>query len=62
VIYITERAVFELAAEGLRLIEVAPGVDLVRDVLERMPFEVALHPSLRERAEQASHAAASSEG
>ncbi|MDR5835604.1 CoA-transferase [Caballeronia sp. LZ034LL] len=49
VIYVTERAVFELTAQGLQLIEVAPGVDLVRDVLERMPFEVALHPSLRER-------------
>jgi acyl CoA:acetate/3-ketoacid CoA transferase len=47
VLYVTERAVFELAPEGLRLIEIAPGVDLVRDVLERMPFEVSLHPSLR---------------
>lgn len=60
VIYVTERAVFELAAEGLRLIEVAPGVDLVRDVLERMPFEVSLHPSLRERAEQPSRTATAS--
>jgi acyl CoA:acetate/3-ketoacid CoA transferase len=47
VIYVTERAVFELTADGLQLIELAPGVDLVRDVLERMPFEVAVHPSLR---------------
>jgi acyl CoA:acetate/3-ketoacid CoA transferase len=46
VIYVTERAVFELTADGLQLTELAPGVDLVRDVLERMPFEVALHPSL----------------
>ncbi|SAK63092.1 acyl CoA:acetate/3-ketoacid CoA transferase [Caballeronia ptereochthonis] len=60
VIYVTERAVFELAAEGLRLIEVAPGVDLVRDVLERMPFDVSVHPSLRERAEQSSQTATAS--
>jgi acyl CoA:acetate/3-ketoacid CoA transferase len=54
VIYVTERAVFELTAEGLQLIEVAPGVDLVRDVLDRMPFEVALHPSLQVAAVSAS--------
>ena len=53
VIYVTERAVFELTADGLQLIEVAPGVDLVHDVLDRMPFEVALHPSLRARLDQA---------
>lgn len=46
VIYVTERAVFELTRDGLQLIEVAPGVDLVKDVLERMPFDVARHPSL----------------
>jgi propionate CoA-transferase len=40
VMYVTERAVFELDEEGLVLSEVAPGIDLQRDVLERLPFAV----------------------
>lgn len=38
VIVVTERAVFRLEADGLRLIEVAPGVDIERDVLGQMRF------------------------
>ncbi|MBS1142089.1 MAG: propionate CoA-transferase [Proteobacteria bacterium] len=38
VIYITERCVFRLTAKGLLLTEIAPGVDLQKDILDRMAF------------------------
>jgi acyl CoA:acetate/3-ketoacid CoA transferase len=37
-VYVTERAVFRLGPDGLELIEVAPGIDVDRDVLAHMPF------------------------
>jgi len=38
VLFVTERAVFRLTADGIVLEEVAPGVDVQRDVIERMGF------------------------
>ena len=38
VLYVTERCVFDLVPEGLRLIEVAPGIDVERDIVRHMAF------------------------
>jgi propionate CoA-transferase len=38
VVYVTERAVFRLTPKGLVLTEVAPGLDVKRDVIDRMQF------------------------
>ena len=48
VLYVTERAVFVSDEDGLTLIEVAPGVDVQRDVVRQMGFTPAISRDLRE--------------
>ena len=40
VLYITERCVFILTARGLKLLEVYPGVDVQKDILDLLPFDI----------------------
>jgi len=47
VIYVTERCVMELRPQGVTVIELAPGVDLQRDVLDRAGFPLRVAEDLR---------------
>jgi len=47
VTYVTERCVIELRDDGLTVSEIAPGVDLQRDVLEGAAFPLAVAADLR---------------
>ncbi|MDR3259166.1 MAG: malonate decarboxylase subunit alpha [Fusobacteriaceae bacterium] len=48
VLYVTERAVFSLKKEGLTLIEIAPGIDLQKDILDLMDFKPIIAKDLKE--------------
>ncbi|MGC9069483.1 MAG: acyl CoA:acetate/3-ketoacid CoA transferase, partial [Thermoprotei archaeon] len=46
VLYITERAVFRLTKEGLVLEEYAPGIDVEKDIINKMEFQPLISPKL----------------
>ncbi len=48
VLYVTERAVFSLEKDGLTLIEIAPGMDVEKDVIAHMEFRPKISPNLKE--------------
>ena len=48
VLYITERCVFRLTAAGLELTEIAPGVDMDKDILAKMAFRPLISSPLKE--------------
>lgn len=48
VLYITERAVFRLDEAGLVLTEIAPGIDLEKEVLAQVDAKVIVSPDLKQ--------------
>ena len=48
VLYITERAVFKLIDHKVTLMEIAPGIDLEKDVLAHMGFRPEISPDLKQ--------------
>jgi propionate CoA-transferase len=46
-LYVTERCVFRLSEKGMELIEIAPGMDLQRDILSHMGFQPVVPENLR---------------
>src|SRR3954471_9389320 len=45
--YVTERCVLDLVADGLIVREIAPGIDLKRDVLDQAAFALKVDPDLK---------------
>lgn len=54
VYFVTERAVFRRTAshDVIELIEIAPGVDLQKDILDQMEFEPVISPNLKQMDER----------
>ncbi|NJN46453.1 MAG: acyl CoA:acetate/3-ketoacid CoA transferase [Candidatus Competibacteraceae bacterium] len=47
VLYVTERCVFRLTAAGLELLEIAPGLDLHKDILAHMDFQPIISAEMK---------------
>jgi propionate CoA-transferase len=52
ILYVTERAVFKLIGGEVTLVEIAPGIDLERDILAHMDFKPIISPDLKSMPEE----------
>ncbi len=48
VLYVTERCVFALGEEGLELVEIFKGIDLQKDILDRLDFIPKVRPGVKQ--------------
>lgn len=48
ILYVTERCVFELGEQGPELVEIAPGLDLEKDILAHMDFRPVIREPLQQ--------------
>ena len=48
ILYVTERAVFKLVGRSIGLIEIAPGIDLKKDIIEQMEFKPLISDDLKQ--------------
>jgi propionate CoA-transferase len=46
-LFVTERAMFPTSSEGLQLIEIAPGIDIERDILAHMDFPPTIAKNIK---------------
>ena len=47
IVYVTERCVMRLTREGVTVVEIAPGVDLTRDILDQAQFPLRVAANLK---------------
>lgn len=47
IMYVTERCVFKLTEEGLKITEIAPGISLEEDILNKIPFKPLVADELK---------------
>ena len=52
ILYVTERAFFRLTSDGLFLEEVAPGIDVEKDIMSKMDFKPVISSTLKEMDEK----------